>query len=298
MEIIHKIEETFGVKFPIRLYEVKAREVADLTVHSHEYMQIWYVNSGSCTHIVENKSYRLPPKSLLILPPFVKHSFEDASDDLCFIGCEFPLEIITEDNIMSTRRGHHLLEFSYMEIFETAVCSTKACYIPSLSCQVVIEKILFEMLEELHKREPFFEVVLKANLLQFLAQLARDYESNYEKSKISLDYKNYIETALVYIDMHYYERLYIRDIARVVAMSESYFSYFFKNVTGYTFVDYLNQVRVKKAEDLLQNSLLPVVEISDGVGFSDNAYFNRVFKKYTGISPALFRKQKSENNTK
>lgn len=291
-EPLHKIDETFGNRFPISIYTVYTSDLDNMIEHTHEYMQIWYVDKGSCTHIVEGTEYRLPPKSLLILPPGVHHTITAESSDLRFIGCEFPLELVTEDNILPQKRGKHLMEFSYMEIFETAIRSTKACFIPSIQCQVEIEKILNDMLLASKEKYMFYEVSLKGYLLLFLSALARDYENSTQNRKISEEYKTYIESALFYIDSHYNEKLYIKDVAKSVAMSESYFSYFFKNVTNFSFVEYLNNVRINKAKELLENSAVSVSDICDAVGFSDEAYFNRVFKKLTGLSPTAYRKDK------
>ena len=73
-------------------------------------------------------------------------------------------------------------------------------------------------------------------------------------------------------------------------MSPTYFSYVFKQITGRTFTEYLNYLRIMKAKELLTNSNKTVSGISYEVGFNDPAYFDRVFKKEVGMSPGKYRK--------
>ncbi|TCL61938.1 two-component system response regulator YesN [Hydrogenispora ethanolica] len=94
-----------------------------------------------------------------------------------------------------------------------------------------------------------------------------------------------IQKALQYIDGHYAEELSVKAVAEQVCLSPDYFSHIFKKVRGESFTDYLNQVRIRKATELLANNLYKVYEVSDMVGYSDYKYFSSVFKKITGVSP-------------
>ena len=78
-------------------------------------------------------------------------------------------------------------------------------------------------------------------------------------------------------------------IAISVNMSANYLSEKFKKVTGVNFVDYVGEMRIAKARDLLRNSNLRVSEIAFAVGFQSLSQFNRIFKKFTRKSPTQFR---------
>ncbi|MHC9000269.1 helix-turn-helix domain-containing protein [Enterococcus bulliens] len=58
-----------------------------------------------------------------------------------------------------------------------------------------------------------------------------------------------------------------------------------------TFAQYLNQVRIKKAQELLLNSTQNINEISDTIGYNNTTYFSKMFKKLTGLAPKEFREQ-------
>lgn len=74
-------------------------------------------------------------------------------------------------------------------------------------------------------------------------------------------------------------------------MSLTCFERYLKNQTGLTFVAYLNSLRIAKARDLLQHSGLSMLQIALTCGFGNQAHFNRVFRKMTGLTPGAYRKQ-------
>lgn len=83
----------------------------------------------------------------------------------------------------------------------------------------------------------------------------------------------------------------VRDAARICGMSESHFMSFFKQVTGLSFMKYLNHYRVERAQELLAHTDVPMVSISQEVGFCDQSYFGTVFRKVVGMTPAIYRRR-------
>jgi two-component system response regulator YesN len=89
-----------------------------------------------------------------------------------------------------------------------------------------------------------------------------------------------------YIDSHYNEELSLEDVSIEVNLSPQYFSRFFKQETGENFIDYLTQIRINKAIDLLKDKNHSVKEVCYMIGYNDPNYFSRIFKKITGHSPS------------
>jgi two-component system response regulator YesN len=85
--------------------------------------------------------------------------------------------------------------------------------------------------------------------------------------------------------------LSLNEVAAQVNLSPSHFSVVFSQETGQTFKEYLTEVRIKKAKELLRMTALRSAEISYQVGYSDPHYFSSVFRKNTGLSPTEFRLQ-------
>lgn len=99
--------------------------------------------------------------------------------------------------------------------------------------------------------------------------------------------------AVDYIQKHYMEpNLSLNDICSYLNISTSYFSTIFKDMTGGTFLEYLINIRMEKAKELLKNTTLKNYEIAEKVGFSDPHYFGISFKKMTGKTPTEYAREK------
>ncbi|MNV02312.1 HTH-type transcriptional regulator YesS [compost metagenome] len=95
---------------------------------------------------------------------------------------------------------------------------------------------------------------------------------------------------LSYIDEHYMEDISLDIIAAHFDLSSGYFSQYFKDRLNINFTTYLNQVRMTKAKQLLEQDSCKIYSIAAQVGYQDVKYFNRVFKKESGMTPEEYRK--------
>ncbi|MFE5323805.1 response regulator [Paenibacillus sp. NPDC056579] len=94
-----------------------------------------------------------------------------------------------------------------------------------------------------------------------------------------------------FIRQHYSEDITLQEIADRHHMSESHFSRLFKQHVGSSFLEYLTNVRVQKAKELLVNPKLKIYEVAVSVGYQDSRYFSQIYRKYTGETPTEFRKR-------
>ncbi len=107
---------------------------------------------------------------------------------------------------------------------------------------------------------------------------------------IDINSKNKIKLSIKYINDNYNQDIAINELADKFNMSPNYFSAVFKRETGQTTVNYIKDLRLKKACDYLIHSGKSVVEISKEVGYEDSQYFFKVFKKAIGQTPLQYRK--------
>ncbi len=99
--------------------------------------------------------------------------------------------------------------------------------------------------------------------------------------------------AILYMKEHLEENLSTSAVAEQIGCSRSYFCILFKRLSGLSFGDYLQQVRIERAKELLQNTSDSVTEIAFSSGYNDIYYFNRVFRKAVNCSPMEFRKNRT-----
>ncbi|MEG0639433.1 MAG: PocR ligand-binding domain-containing protein [Clostridia bacterium] len=98
-----------------------------------------------------------------------------------------------------------------------------------------------------------------------------------------------IRVAIRFIAKHYAEPLTLSQLASEVSLSPSYFSAQFAKIMGMGYREYVNFVRVEEAKRLLSATDYPLSQIAVAIGFSDQSYFSKVFKRATGLSPQKYR---------
>jgi len=99
-----------------------------------------------------------------------------------------------------------------------------------------------------------------------------------------------ITEAKRYMQRHYQEPLRLEEVSNAVGFNATYFSTLFKKETGQNFTDYLTELRIEKAKELLCGDNLSVQAVAEMVGYQDLKYFSRLFKNTTGVSPSDYKK--------
>lgn len=147
-----------------------------------------------------------------------------------------------------------------------------------LSCEKIYKEFFVKMqvLKELTSMEK-----LLYNMVEAYSILIKE-ESRLKNS-------NLIRSCLEYIDSHYKEPLTLADEAKRLSVSVSYLSDRFSRETGMTFIEYLNDVRVRYACQLLEKLKLPIQQVAEWCGFNSSGYFSRVFHVKMGMSPSQYR---------
>ncbi len=126
-------------------------------------------------------------------------------------------------------------------------------------------------------------------LFAFLSQCIEQSISTIAEERKQADTRP-IRIAKQYIQANFSAPITLEEVSNVVGFNASYFSALFKKESGMNFVDYLLEMRMNKAKELLRETNLSVAAVCREVGYSDLKHFTKSFKKYTGISPNEFRK--------
>lgn len=115
---------------------------------------------------------------------------------------------------------------------------------------------------------------------------------------VDVKHKDIIYKAISYMKRNFTGKLTLEETARHVGFSPTYFSKVFKDEMGTTFNNYLGNLRVERSKTLLLSGDLAVGDVCAAVGFEDQSYFIKVFRKYTGVTPGKFRKQQGRLDRK
>ena len=155
-----------------------------------------------------------------------------------------------------------------------------------------IPEFITELLREYQQKQPAYELKVKSLILNFFAWLFRhEVNEKHTKDEILRTTQKFdkLRNAFSYIYDHYDEEINLTELAGSCNFNLSHFCRLFKSVTGQTAVQYINEVRMLKAELLLRTTNLGVAEIAGKVGYPDPCYFNRCFKRYFHATPLEMR---------
>lgn len=100
----------------------------------------------------------------------------------------------------------------------------------------------------------------------------------------------FVNVAISYVERNLHNKISQTDVAEACGISSSQFSRVFKQIHGTTFQEYVLRRRIGQAIRLLQNPSASVTDVCYTVGFNDQSHFTRIFRRYLGSSPSIFRK--------
>lgn len=145
-----------------------------------------------------------------------------------------------------------------------------------------------------HPDLPLQELRLSSSSQSFMELFInrlRTYTHHQSMKEERLTNHEEINKILRYIHEHYNTNLTLKSLAKYVSMEEHYISRLFKQKTGDNLINYVHKYRIEKAKIYLKETGLSVSEISWSVGFANDNYFIKIFKRFTGMTPSVFRYQ-------
>ena len=124
-----------------------------------------------------------------------------------------------------------------------------------------------------------------SNIYWFIGDIVDDEEKNESKQTDSV---SSIYKGIIYIEDNYRNDISITEIARLCNVSESTFRRNFNRRFGMSPHDYIDNLKIQKAKELLDSGMYTVKEVADFLNFYDTSHFNKFFKRYCGITPSLY----------
>lgn len=244
------------------------KPVADL--HYHNLFEIYYITSGTCVYFIDNKTYDLVPGDIILIPEGTIHNTEYRS---------------LEHSRMLINCSQRFIPASVRPLLGQMLYLYRN---PEISDEV--EDIFLKIEQEYAKSDTMHEDILRCYTHMLFFLLARNLKT---RTQISSGH-DYIERAIDYLQNNFTSDISLSEIARMCSVTPVHFSRMFKKSTGFGFCEYLNILRLQKAELLLSHSpKTSVTQVAAECGFADSNYFSVKFKNMYGVSPKSLMKKKT-----
>ena len=289
--ILRMIENRNNLPFFI----TRLKNTCNQEKHRHEYVQIIYACRGKLKHVLNNGVFDICGGDIFVIPPYVPHYYiADTGENYELIEFEFTPEFINEQ-FSSGSDENSFLDFAYLEPFLMVEYQMSPRLNLTGNVKDQVENLFASILIEYQERQSDFVLMTKSLLLQLLVLVGREYRktlSEYDPhAEVFKQHREAMTNILKYIDLHIEEDLTVEEVAEKAMLSQSYFRYLFKQLSGRSLIDYINGRRISKAAQLLKSKPeARIIDICYQIGFHHVNYFNKIFLREMGVSPSAYRK--------
>ena len=243
--------------------------------HTHNYNEIYYLLSGTRRYFAGQTIYNVEAGDLVVIPKGTPHHMSSRATDnyeryVAYFSDEFFAPLA---EMLGKNEADRFLNFGCVSI--------------PVKYQSDMRKY-FEAMEREARHENEYSKLVESCALGNITALALRHGEG--AASDSAEKVEKIQEVARYIRENFNQEITLRDAAQMAFMEETYFSKQFKKLTGFGFSEYVSQIRMQQAEELLRNSKLSVGKIAELCGYSGSNYFGDAFKKRYGISPIKLRK--------
>lgn len=258
----------------------------DFPIHSHDFSELVVVHKGRGTHLVGDTEMPLRAGDVFLIRSDLTHGYcncptMELTNILFDRSVAFP-----DESDLRTLPGYHAL-FLIEPHYRTRQ-SLGPCLHLKYDSLRHIERWINELHQELLAHAPGGRTVCLAILSRMLVFLCRAYE---ERPNTSSQKLLRLAETVSWMETHAHEAVGVNDLCDMAHMARSTFHRIFSEVYHMAPLEYMLQLRIRRAAGLLRDSSMPITELALACGFSDGNYFARQFRQQMGLSPSSYRKQ-------
>lgn len=264
-------------------FNYSARKTQMIKHHFHDSCEVYYLKKGQRYYFIKNNTYLILPGDLVIIRENLIHKTISAG------------EHYHERYLLDIDRNYVKSTLGSLESKILFKAFDEDIFVLRKQDNTIIDNI-FNELHQLHdsninsdyKRLKTFSLTL-----QILIHISETYKS-YTSESDNKSVNKRIQEITTFINENYASHLTLDYLSKEFNMSYFYLCKLFKNYIGFTFTDYINSVRIRKAKNLLLSTDYNITHISELVGYADVSYFCRIFKKIMKITALKYRKENSK----
>jgi AraC-like DNA-binding protein len=247
--------------------------------HWHNHLEVLYIFKGTMHISLNHEEYTIHSKDLFVVNSGDIH-FTRSFGDVKFLLLQIPYELLDQ-----CIPQFQTLRFSQYYPYEKLKEDTK------YEDMILHLLSLWNLYE---KAEGNYQFLFNSELYLFLHILYSQYsalETPEEKNK-SAKHLGRLKIIIDYVEQNYQEPISLKEVAALVALNPEYFCRFFKKYMGFSFINYVNLVRLARIHDDILHSNDSITVIQERHGFTNYKIFNRMFKEAYGCTPSKLRDNK------
>ena len=259
-------------------------------LHKHDFFEIIFVFSGHCQQYIDLERKEFVEGDLIFIAPSVFHTMEVFDDESLIFNILLRKKTFYQ-MFTPIMNGHGLISEFFSEGLYNSQQIKHLIFHLGEKELISSQQFMMKLYKEQIYHDDFSDQILIGMLTYFIARIMRDYkdlvESSYrEHNKNQVDFKvmSYIQENIATVTLE--------DIAHYFGFSTAYCSRLIKTNTGQNFNKWKRIIRIRQAENMLQNTTMSITDISASLGYENPETFIRAFKKERFMTPAKYRKQK------
>ncbi|TWU03641.1 helix-turn-helix domain-containing protein [Neorhodopirellula pilleata] len=266
---------------------VERQEPQDpIGLHAHDFCEIVVITGGHGQHVTGENRYDLKTGDTFVIGGARPHDYVNLNE-LCLINILFDSNEIpwTMGDLMSVP-GYHVL-FTLEPAFRERHRFDSRLRLSPMDLAHTIDMI-GRLQDELRAKRPGYQLMATTMFLQLATSLSRLYDRSRDDQSRSL---LQIADAISHIERNYTENVTLDELVEISQMSRRNFLRTFEQTMGYSPIQYLIRLRIRKACERLRTDRSNITEIAMSVGFTDSNYFSRKFRDVIGVSPRDYKSQ-------
>lgn len=263
-------------EIPIKISPWHTHDKRQLSsLHYHDEVELLACKCGVVSAVIDNVKYTLRDGEVLFLNARVPHETYCEASGSQSMFVQFRIERFLHNP--SEKLSKYL---SYLRRNTTSS-------VQIIKNPAILDSMCAILKEQEHKQAGYVNLIY-ANVHNICGMLAREKIFS-DDAQTDIQSLQKLLPALIYIDENYFSELSLENVSNASGLNKYYFCRLFKKACGIGFSEYLNLVRVSKAEKMLRKTDKTVLEIAFDTGFSSVSYFNSIFRKYRGCTPTACR---------
>ena len=251
-------------------------------MHSHPFFEFVYVLKGRAEHTINDRTMILSEGDYFFIDLNCSHKYRKLSEEseFCVVNCMFLPQFI-DGSLSHVKSFSQLVGYCTKEFFADSDITLSSYHDGDGFVGALVQR----MMREYRDKKEGYSILIRNSLSSLIVCLARNGSGSKQSGNehITSSVKRYAEKNIK-------NEIHLSDIARELNFSLTYVSITFKREMGMTFRDYLKKIRLERACRYLRTTEMTVAEIAENVGYSDAAFFFKIFKKELGVTPGEYRK--------